>query len=146
MIENSIYHAIKITSHESIADSCEALQNIRWADLTNLSATAQAGTFIHGKLTCGDITLDIRFRVQVATLAFNIAFHLAVNMHLTSVNITLDIGLFTNSYLTGFRFDLAFDVTIDVHVILETNGTDNLNTGRKNVNCVHSCNLIKIAG
>ena len=109
--------------------------------LTNLSAATKACALIHGKRTGSDIASHIGLGVEVAAIAFDVALNLAVNLNLTGMDITLDVSHLANRHLTGVRFDFALDMTIDMHIVLETNGTDNLDTGRKNV-CSVSAHIL----
>ena len=122
--------------------------DISWScrGLTDLGAAAEAGAFVHGKGTGGDIAGNIGLSIEMASVTLNVALHLAVNVNLAGLNVALDIGHLADGHLAGVRFDLALDVTIDVHIILEANGTDNLDTGGKNVRRVRAHVLYKRFG
>lgn len=115
------------------------VQKISEYGLTNLGAATEAGAFIHGKRAGGNVAGDVGLGVEVAAVALDVAFHLAIDMHLASVDIALDVGHLADGHLAGFRFNLPFDVAIDVHIVLEADGADNLDTGGKNVSsvCAH---------
>ena len=112
--------------------------------LTNLSAAAEAGAFIHGKRTGSNVAGNIGLSIEVAAIALNVALNAAVDVHLAGVDIALDVGHLADGHLAGVGLNLAFDVTIDVHIVLETDGTDNLDTGGKNVRGVRAHDVSKI--
>ena len=60
---------------------------LQGAVLTNLGAATEAGAFIHGKRAGGDVAGDVGLSIEMATIALNVAFHLAVDVHLTGVDI-----------------------------------------------------------
>ena len=109
--------------------------------LTNLGAAAQAGAFIHGKHAGGDIAHNVGLGAEVAAVALDVAIYATVDMHLAGVDIALDVGHLADGHLAGVGLDFTLDVAIDVHIVLETDGTDNLDTGGKNVGrvCAHVC-------
>lgn len=103
------------------------------AGLTNFGSAAQASTFIHGESAGGDITIDDGALVEVAAVAAHIADDVTVDVHLAGLDVAFDIGHFTDGHLAGFGLDFSIDFTIDVHVVLEADGTDNFDTGSQNI-------------
>lgn len=108
--------------------------------LTNLGATAQAGTFVHGKHTGRDVAGNVGLSAQVAAVAFDVAIYATVDVHLAGVDVALDVGHLADSHLAGVGLDFTLDMTVDVHIVLEADGTDNLDTGGKNICrvCAHT--------
>ncbi len=100
---------------------------------TDFGAAAEAGAFIHGEHAGGDITVDDGVLIEVAAIAADITVNLAIDVHLTGLNIALDIGHFADGDLAGLRLNFTVNLTVNVHIVLEADGTDNLNTGSQNV-------------
>ncbi len=101
--------------------------------LTDFGAAGKTGTLHHGKHIGGDVAVHDSVVVKVAAVAVHIALHAAIYVHLTGTDVALDVGKLTNGHLTGIGKDFTVDFAVDVHVVLERDGTDNLDTLGENV-------------
>lgn len=101
--------------------------------LTNLSATGETGTFYHGKHGSCDVAVNDGTLVEVATAAAHITIDMAINVNLTGFDVALNVSQFADGHLAGLGENLAVNLAIDVHVILESDGTDNLDSLSQNI-------------
>ena len=106
-------------------------QNV--TDLTDLCTTGQTSAFHHGKDGSGDVAIDNGTLIKVAAPAVHITIHMTVDVNLTGFDIALDVSKLADGHLAGLRENLAIDLAINMHVILESNGTDNLDSLSQNI-------------
>lgn len=101
--------------------------------LTDFGAAGEASTFDHGEDVGGDVAIDDGVVVEVATSGVHIAIYAAVDVHLAGADVAFDVGELADGNFAGLGEDFALYLTVDVHVILEGDGADNLDTLCKNV-------------
>ena len=104
--------------------------------LTDFGSAGKTGTFNHGKNVGCDVAIYNGVVIEVAAGAVYITIYAAVYMHLTGANIALDVGKFADGHFAGLGEDFALYLSVNVHIILEGDGADNLNTLCQYVGCV----------
>ena len=111
--------------------ACET--HIEKDGLTDFYAAAETGALLHGKLTGGDVSHNGGIPAEVAAITAHIAVHMTVHVNFSGIDIALDVGHLTDGHLAGFGKDFTVNLAVDVHIVLETDGTDNLDTGSQNI-------------
>ena len=66
---------------------------------------------------------------EVAAIAVHIAIYMSEDLDISCLDIALDIRKLAYDYLAGFGLNFAINFSIDMHIILEPDGTDDLDAG-----------------
>lgn len=104
--------------------------------LTYGHAAVELSAFLHGETLSDDVAVDNGATTEMAALALHIALNIAVYMNLTGLDVALDASLLGDGDLTGIGADFALYAAVDVHVIVELDGTNDFDTGSEYVVCV----------
>ena len=103
------------------------------------------GAFLHGEAACLHVPDDTGLLLEFAAVRGDLAFHVAVDADVSGSDVSLDLGGFTDGDFSLVGDDFAFDFAVDVHVILETDGSLDFDAGGEEVGYV-VCHCRKMVG
>lgn len=103
---------------------------------TDFGATGELRAFLHGEHLGFDVAGDLGLVFQLTTVGSDFTLDFAEYLDLAGGDVAFDLGVFTNGDLAFVRVDFTFDFSIDDHVIRETNGADDFDSGGEDVGSI----------
>lgn len=104
--------------------------------LADFRAAQQVGAFLHGEAARFHVSDDAGLLLEFAAVRGDLAFHVAIDADVSGSDVTLDLGGFPDGDFSLVGDDFAFDFAVDVHVILETDGSLDFDAGGEEVGYV----------
>lgn len=104
--------------------------------LADFRAAQQVGAFLHGEAARFHVSDDAGLLLEFAAVRGDLAFHVAIDADVSGSDVTLDLGGFPDGDFSLVGDDFAFDFAVDVHVILETDGSFDFDAGGEEVGYV----------
>jgi hypothetical protein len=102
----------------------------------DVGAAGKDSAFLHAKHLGFDVAVEFRVGFEFAAFGGDSSLDFAKEFHFTCLDITFDVGVFTDGDLAFIGSDLTLYFTINDHVIDELDGAGDFDSIRENVGCI----------